>query len=380
MAAPQIPNLNTLRQGRGGGLRGRGRGLRDPHGSESLESRDEKQDKIVQNTDQDASGSRMSAVALQYLDDPFARPFITEQIPRRYPIINRGTYVRTTAIDRLVDAFLATDPERPKQIVSLGAGSDTRFFRIMARSPRLQLSYHELDFPTNTSSKISTIQRTPALIDAIKSSLHEPSSLAISQDATALHSPTYSIHPLDLRAFANTDPSTPLPSLPFISPTTPTLVLSECCLIYLSPNHADAILANLTTRLIPQPTPLSLVVYEPIRPHDPFGRVMISNLAARGIVLQTLKKYSSLYRQRERLRRAGFAGGQAAADVNWLWEQWVPEGEKERVGSLEMLDEVEEWVLLARHYCVVWGWRGEVFGKAWGEVKGWEGVDDEEMG
>ena len=46
-------------------------------------------------------------------------------------------------------------------------------------------------------------------------------------------------------------------------------------------------------------------------------------------------------------------------------------GEKERVGRCEMLDELEEWVLLARHYAVVWGWRNgegegvDVFGRAW---------------
>jgi len=51
---------------------------------------------------------------------------------------------------------------------------------------------------------------------------------------------------------------------------------------------------------------------------------------------------------------------------------------------LEWLDEVEEWKLLASHYCVAWGWRdGEdekVFGEAWKDVGGgWtdrERVDD----
>jgi [phosphatase 2A protein]-leucine-carboxy methyltransferase len=85
---------------------------------------------------------------------------------------------------------------------------------------------------------------------------------------------------------------------------------------------------------------------------------MVSNLLARGIVLQTLKKYASLTRQRERLKVRGFSGGQQAADVDFLWEVWVGGGEKERVKRLEMLDELEEWRLLARHYCVAWGWRG----------------------
>jgi hypothetical protein len=33
-------------------------------------------------------------------------------------------------------------------------------------------------------------------------------------------------------------------------------------------------------------------------------------------------------------------------------------GSKElrRIAKLEMLDEMEEWRLLASHYCIAWGW------------------------
>jgi [phosphatase 2A protein]-leucine-carboxy methyltransferase len=30
--------------------------------------------------------------------------------------------------------------------------------------------------------------------------------------------------------------------------------------------------------------------------------------------------------------------------------------ELQRIARLEFLDEMEEWQLLARHYCIVWGW------------------------
>lgn len=117
-----------------------------------------------------------------------------------------------------------------------------------------------------------------------------------------------------------------------------------------------------------------MILYEPINPHDAFGKVMVSNLSARGIELQTLKKYSSLAAQKERLKSYGFGGGMeggggiGVADMNFLWEE-VNVKEKARVASLEMLDEVEEWRLLAGHYCVVWGWRNGVSG---GEMEGSE--------
>lgn len=101
---------------------------------------------------------------------------------------------------------------------------------------------------------------------------------------------------------------------------------------------------------------------------------MVANLAARGIELQTLATYGSLEAQRERLRGYGFGdgggggggggggasgGGVRARDVDECWEEGVPAEEKQRVGGLEMIDEVEEWRLLAQHYCVAWGWRDD---------------------
>lgn len=100
---------------------------------------------------------------------------------------------------------------------------------------------------------------------------------------------------------------------------------------------------------------------------------MIANLATRGIHLQTLDKYATLDAQRTRLRDQGFETGQAAADIDFIWERWVSEAEKERVAGLEMLDEMEEWRLLAGHYCISWGWRSnELGGDCWGDVEGQE--------
>ena len=91
MAAPHIPNLNTLRS-----FNAPGRAQRHPHGNvgsqPSLAVEDGRlaKDKIVQHTDQDASISRLSAIEVGYLDDPFARLFVSAGEQRRFPIINRG--------------------------------------------------------------------------------------------------------------------------------------------------------------------------------------------------------------------------------------------------------------------------------------------------
>lgn len=389
--ASSIPNLSTLRGQRGGlrGLAARRRGA--PPTSDHVTTQEDedpqvKRDQIIQQTDNDASSSRMSAVALGYMNDEFAKPFISEQIPRRYPIINRGTYVRTTAIDRLVDSFLNTYPHGKKQIISLGAGSDTRFFR----RARPNLVYHELDFPSNTAAKIAVINRErELLLNTIVRSLADQESIT-TKNGTAFYSETLNVHPIDLRTLDATIPPTHLPNL---DPSLPTLLLSECCLCYIPPETTTQILSYFTAAIS---GPLALVLYEPIRPYDSFGKTMIANLFSRGIELRTVKKYFSLAAQRERLRQAGFTAGQGARSVEDIYygeerhgETWLDEQERRRIERLEWLDEVEEWRLLSSHYCIAWAWRdgggeeGNVFSTAWRDIKGGrvdsERVDDEIM-
>lgn len=75
-------------------------------------------------------------MTLGYLDDPYTsllykppRMHAGPSAIRKAPLINVGTHHRTAAIDLLVDKFL--DQAGPNaQIVSLGAGSDTRYWRL----------------------------------------------------------------------------------------------------------------------------------------------------------------------------------------------------------------------------------------------------------
>lgn len=92
----------------------------------------------VRETDNDASLARLSAVQKGYIVDPYVRHFLplrSQSQPNRPPLINIGTYVRSESIDRLVENWidLCTNDKTKCQIVSLGAGSDTRFWRFMVR-------------------------------------------------------------------------------------------------------------------------------------------------------------------------------------------------------------------------------------------------------
>ncbi|KAK5657668.1 hypothetical protein OQA88_2740 [Cercophora sp. LCS_1] len=365
MSAPSIPNLLTLR---GGARRGRGRGGTARGGHAPGTTAGARHDLTIQGTDNDAAQSRLSAVQLGYLQDPFAQLF-SPPAPRRQPIINRGTYIRTTAITKIVTHFLQSTANQPKrkQIISLGAGTDTRALHLLTAHNDEPIVYHEIDFPTICRRKEHLFRNSPEIARCFEIEQPLPSNSNSPVDPTGpppvgapdttvtwrardrRHKPnTIHCHGLDLRTLT---PQSEL--LPGVDPTVPTLLISECCLCYLSPPEASNVLAHFSTRI----QNIGIVIYEPIKPGDPFGQMMVSNLAARGIRMPTLEVYKQPEDQEERLRAAGFREVRQMT-VDRIWDKWVDEDEKERVEGLEWLDEVEEWKLLSGHYIVAWGWTG----------------------
>lgn len=148
-----------------------------------------------------------------------------------------GTYARTTAIDKLITSFIAST-EGPKQIVSLGAGTDTRYFRLAAAGLTDDLEYHEIDFPANTALKLARMNRRAELAPFLAG--------AVSANESSLHSKHYHLHPVDLRRLADNSQKIPFlsgePEQYSLNKDVPTLILSECCLCYMTATDVDAIL------------------------------------------------------------------------------------------------------------------------------------------
>lgn len=113
------------------------------------------EDSSIRETDNDAALARLSAVQKHYLEDPYIRHLVPRAhlAQPRSPLINIGTYVRTSALDVLIFQWLQSSQRSAQkcQIVSLGAGSDTRFWRIvvslMNHFPR------KLDDPRSAAGK-----------------------------------------------------------------------------------------------------------------------------------------------------------------------------------------------------------------------------------
>lgn len=173
----------------------------------------------------------------------------------------------------------------------------------------------------------------------------------------------YICHPLDLRRLPSLESTT---SIRGLQTDIPTLIISECCLCYLDVTDATAVIKWFVEKI----AEVGIVLYEPIGPDDAFGQMMTDNLAARGITMPTVQSYKSLALQKERLADLGFreeegGGGNDAVSVEHIWQTWVTDEERARVDSLEGLDEIEEWQMLARHYAVSWGWKGRISWDDW---------------
>lgn len=258
--------------------------------------------------------------------------------------------MRTKALDAMIDGFISHNGPSPKQIISLGAGTDTRPLHMFERPGADNIVYHEIDFEPTCRRKQFIVQSTPALRPIFNEFKTDNDGSWTAQPARG---GKYRCHALDLRNMGNS--MAELPST--IRSDIPTLLLSECCLCYLTQEDSVRLLSFFSSK-IPD---LAALLYEPMPLDDAFGKMMTSNLKARHIHMPSLERYRDHHGQLSRLREAGFER-LGYATIENAWNSWVDDGERERVDALEGLDEVEEWKLLAAHYVVVWGSRGTGFG------------------
>lgn len=221
---------------------------------------------------------------------------------------------------------------------------------MLAQGRQSSLIYHEIDFPATSAKKLQLVRSVPAL----RAILPGAQGSDVAWSSTDLPNDCqYWCHGVDLRELtAEADKS-----LDGVRSDVPTLVISECCLCYLEVGEATGVVKHFTDKI----QDLSLVLYEPILPHDAFGQQMVSNLATRRLRMPTVQTYTDMPQQQRRLKDAGFEQARSMT-IGEVWKQWTPPDEKIRVDGLEGLDEVEEWDLLASHYMLAWGWRGSGFG------------------
>ncbi|KAL1409049.1 carboxy methyl transferase for protein phosphatase 2A [Vanrija albida] len=330
-------------------------------------------DDAIRSTDDDAAASRLSAVSLGYLDDPFVSLLYRPQrigrdssSTHKPPLINIGTHHRTAALDAVVDSFLSASAtaSRPAQIVSLGAGSDTRFWRLAARQDFRLGKYVEVDFPHLTSVKAQRIAKSKVLVSALGEAPPAAAGAPMAPPAkpykvghggTSLSSERYTLLPVDLRTPGALDQVAAA-----LDPDAPTLVISECVFCYMEPEASREVLAWFGSRF----ENVASVVYEMCGLNDAFGAVMKRNLAARNLSLPGALPFPTAQSQAERFLDPRLGDGvftKSGAKSLWsIRSDVVSDAEQARISKLEFLDEIEELRLVLSHYVVAWGTKGSL--------------------
>ncbi|XP_006859867.1 PREDICTED: leucine carboxyl methyltransferase 1 isoform X2 [Chrysochloris asiatica] len=243
----------------------------------------------VRGTCEDASLCKRFAVSIGYWHDPYIQHFVRLCKERKAPEINRGYFARVLGVSQLIKAFL-WKTECNCQILNLGAGMDTTFWTLKDEN-LLPSKYFEVDFPMIVSRKIHNIKL-------------------------------------------------------------PTLIITECVLIYMTPEQS----ANLLKWAASSFETAMFINYEQVNMDDRFGQIMVENLRRRQCDLAGVEMCKSLDSQKERLLSSGWETA-SAVDMMELYSR-LPRSEVSRIESLEFLDEVELLEQLMQHYCLCWATKG----------------------
>lgn len=355
----------------------------------------------VRETNDDASISKFSTVRAGYYSDwalnelirahsPTSRRKLgglstSQNLPRRAPAINRGYFLRVEALRRTISSFFrchcscsftnsatATCPAPdqpirrvPVQILSLGAGFDTTLWWLLSCGVA-PAAYVEVDYSEVVQRKWQRVEVSSSLSQFYDSFLppfrwKNRSELVSVGEAerdwdvfelgvrteSAEHSACYVLAGCDLSNIA----SLQVVVDKFLDASLPTLVISECSLIYLAPENIRSVLSLLPSLGF---SDCAAFIYEQIRPDDAFGRTMIQNLVERGCPLRGILDAPSCDAQKTRLRECGWPHA-LAIDMHEFEKTCVDTREKDRMRSLEWMDEWEEYTILMQHYCIAIG-------------------------
>ena len=144
-------------------------------------------------------------------------------------------------------------------------------------------------------------------------------------------------------------------------PNIPTLFLLECVLMYMPISSVTRLFQEISSSCGPSAI---IAIYDPILGTDRFGRVMEQNLTRAGVVappttMETNNDPLCLAAHRTINSRLDFlisCGFNIAIGCDMLAAYdtaVIGASQRALANSVEMLDEIEEWMLIMRHYCFV---------------------------
>ncbi|GFO34240.1 tRNA wybutosine-synthesizing protein 4 [Plakobranchus ocellatus] len=293
----------------------------------------------VQGTNDSSIVSKWSTAACGYFDDAFLQYFISKQ-SRRAPLIHRGYYIRAAAFERIIKKFFQIFKNTPKQIISLGAGFDSTYFRLKEADLLSDTFFCEIDFPDLVRRKRLLIENSPELSNLIQKWDAPPLSPHIELSCT-----DYQLLGVDLTQLNTVEAALKMCGVNFDCPT---LLLSECVMTYMTRRCSSELV-----KWAAETFELAVFgMYEQINPDDAFGLFMQTHFHSVGSPLKCINSFPSLQSQEDRFLNAGWIFSEAL-DMNTFYYECLDQAERQRIESLETFDEYEELNLKYSHYFIL---------------------------
>ncbi|XP_075598907.1 tRNA wybutosine-synthesizing protein 4 isoform X1 [Balearica regulorum gibbericeps] len=293
----------------------------------------------VQGTGGSSAVSKCSAAARGYIQDRFLRLLVGRR-RRRAPLVHRGYYIRARAVDHCVQDFLLKTQSHPRtQILSLGAGFDSLYFRLKDMGLLHHTVVYEVDFPNVACQKATLIKRMKELSALVGDTGGE------GLGVITFSGEDYKLLGVDLSELSELERALEEAGL---DNEIPTLFIAEVVLTYMENSRSDALIQWAAEHF----SQACFLLYEQMHPEDPFGRVMQQHFSQLNSALHSLAQYPDCEAQQRRFFEKGWTEC-SVMDMNEFFICCTPEDEQQRVQALEPFDEYEEWHLKCSHYFVL---------------------------
>jgi len=288
--------------------------------------------------------------ALNFFQDKYLLkmfPNIRPVGPCPSPEILRGYYARLRAFEHISLKFLRSNPEG--QIISLGAGFDTLFFRLNDQFETLR--YLELDLPSVIRKKTGMFKRSKFEIPG-----------------------NYQFLPVNLASKVQLES---VLKSSIIQPGKPILILAECVFMYLETEEVSMVLNEIRSfseinsesdskiasktaskadsKLESSPNTskpqIYLISYDSLDKSDNFSKMMKENLLKTheiNLHLLTKPEYNS------RLNNSGFNTVKQYTMLEVYNHEFL-NAERRGIEKLVFLDDIEIWRQIMEHYSLVLG-------------------------
>ncbi|KRX90586.1 Leucine carboxyl methyltransferase 2 [Trichinella pseudospiralis] len=290
----------------------------------------------VARTNDTSTISKVSAARKKYFDDPFA-VYFCKHIEKRTALINRGYYIRVHAVYKAVRVFIETS-NFPVQIVNLGAGFDTLFFRLRKKYKEKITRFLDVDLP-------SVVKQKYAVLNKYDSKRRKVQQLVVVLFRKVVK---YALVACDLRN--NDELIALLLTGCRLCSMIPTLFIAECVLNYLNVNESNRLLEMFPVIF----SKCSIISYEQVLPRDTFGRFMCEHFTSVGSPLLSIDQYPDASSEIDRLNSLGWENV-TVYSLSWIYYSSLSEQERKRIAELEEFDEYEMWHLKCSHYVIVVG-------------------------